>query len=328
MSRESNANLNDFPAKIPPNARMMSNDGISGLHHVTAIAGDAQRNVEFYTNVLGLRLVKRTVNFDDPGTYHLYYGDEAGTPGTILTFFPWAGIPKGNRGTGEVAATAYAIPVGAVDPWMDRLARNSVAAELAGERFGETVIRLADPDGMAIELIASESDEAADATAVRGFHSVTGALEGTERTAELLTNVMGYRSIGQERDRFRFATGTGAGIGERLDLVCRPEGHRGRSGAGSVHHVAFRVADDTAQLAWRERLLGQGFNVSPVMDRDYFHSIYFREPGGILFEIATDPPGFTVDEPLADLGRGIKLPAWLEPRRGQIEAALPPLSLP
>lgn len=311
---------------------------ITGLHHVTAIAGDPQRNLDFYVGVLGLRLVKRTVNFDDPGTYHFYFGDASGTPGTILTFFPWQGLPPGHRGTGEVQSTAFAIPAGSVDYWLDRLRSQRVPAErIRPARFGEETIRFADPDGMDLELIAAaappetapwDAGPVPAEHALRGFHSVTGALEGYERTANLLTEVMGYRQTAQEGNRFRFAIGEGRAPGGTLDLLCQPDRHRGRSGAGSVHHIAFRTPDGGHQAAWRRRLVELGFNVSPVMDRDYFHSIYFREPGGILFEIATEPPGFTVDEPLDELGRSLKLPPWLEPQRERIAALLPAIHLP
>ncbi len=310
---------------------------ITGLHHVTAIAGDPQRNLDFYAGVLGLRLVKRTVNFDDPGTYHFYFGDAAGSPGTILTFFPWAGIPRGTRGTGEVEATVFAIPVNSGSYWMDRLKANQVMAECLPVRFGEEVIRFSDPDGMGLELVALASPPEVTVwedggipaeSAIRGFQGVTGALEGYERTAKLLTEVMGYRLISQEQNRFRFTIGDGNVPGQTMDLVCMPDSHRGRLGSGSVHHIAFRTPDDAQQAGWRERLVELGYNVSPVMDRDYFHSIYFREPGGILFEIATDPPGFTVDETVQELGQNLKLPKWIEPQRERLIEILPPITLP
>ncbi len=310
---------------------------ISGLHHVTAIAGDPQRNLDFYAGVLGLRLVKRTVNFDDPGTYHFYFGDAMGSPGTILTFFPWAGVPRGTRGTGEVQATSFAVPASSVSFWIDRLRASHVAAERATERFGEEVVRFADPDGMGLELIATtplpkvapwDKSGIPEEFAIRGLHSVTGALEGYERTAALLTDVLGYRLHSQDQNRFRFAIGDGKDPGQILDLLCTPDNHRGRSGAGSVHHIAFRAPDDVQQLAWRERLVDLGYNVSPVMDRDYFHSIYFREPGGILFEIATDPPGFALDESIDELGRNLKLPKWAESQRDRLLQILPVITVP
>lgn len=310
---------------------------ISGLHHVTAIAGDPQRNLDFYVGVLGLRLVKRTINFDDPGSYHFYFGDGGGTPGTILTFFPWPGARLGGRGTGEVAATAFVIPSNSVSYWLERLKQNQVSAEQAPERFREEVIRFSDPDGMPLELItatpSAEVQPWADSTvptehSLRGFHSVSAALEGYERTSKLLTDLFGYEHVNESGNRFRFVAQGETGAGKVIDLLCIPDGRRASSGAGSVHHIAFRAKDDAEQLAWREKIVSLGYNVSPVMDRTYFHSIYFREPGGILFEIATDPPGFTDDEKLEELGNNLQLPPWMEKARAQIEGILPPITLP
>jgi catechol 2,3-dioxygenase-like lactoylglutathione lyase family enzyme len=310
---------------------------ISGLHHVTAIAGDPQRNLNFYVGLLGLRLVKRTINFDDPGSYHFYFGDARGTPGTILTFFPWPGAQRGTQGKGEVAATAFAISPASVGYWVDRLNQNHIAVEREPDRFGEEVVRFADPDGMPIELTATTPTAAVepwgDGTvpvehALRGFHNVSAALEGYERTAKLLTEAFGYRLVKESGNRFRFAAQGEDGAGKLIDLLCIPDGRRGSGGAGSVHHIAFRAKDDAEQLAWREKIVGLGFNVSPVMDRTYFHSIYFREPGGILFEIATDPPGFTADETLDELGNNLRLPPWMESARAQIEQVLVPITLP
>jgi glyoxalase family protein len=310
---------------------------ITGLHHVTAIATDPQRNVDFYVGLLGLRLVKRTANFDDPGTYHFYFGDARGTPGTLLTFFPWPDARRGARGTGEVAATAFVIPAASMGYWLDRLGVNHVTAERGPERFGQEVIRLADPDGMPLELIAAQPAAAVQPWAgstvpaehlLGGFHSVSAALEGYERTAKLLTEAFGYTLVEEAGNRFRFAAPGEDGPGKLIDLLCMPDRRRTSGGAGSVHHIAFRAKDDAEQRAWREQLVGMGFNVSPVMDRTYFHSIYFREPGGILFEIATDPPGFTADETLEDLGDNLRLPPWMERARAQIEAILPPITLP
>ncbi|HEY2953938.1 MAG TPA: ring-cleaving dioxygenase [Candidatus Eisenbacteria bacterium] len=307
-----------------------------GLHHVTAICADPQANVDFYASLLGLRLVKRTVNFDDPATYHLYYGDEVGRPGTILTFFPWPGAPRGSRGTGQVTATAFAVPPGSLEWWMDRLARSAAGHEAIEERFGERVLPLRDRDDLAIELV--EVREAADrpwweggpvpaAYALRGFHGVTLTLEGYERTAALLSDGMGLAPAGQQENRFRFAAAR-PGAGATVDLVCAPDLRAGRVPAGTVHHVAFRCASDEEQAAWRRQLAGAGMNVTPVLDRQYFRSIYFREPGHVLFEIATDPPGFTRDEAQEALGSALKLPPWLEPRRAYIEDRLPRLRVP
>src|SRR5215831_11593970 len=314
----------------------MSNK-IRGLHHVTAIASDPQRNLDFYVGLLGLRFVKRTVNFDDPGTYHFYLGDQRGTPGTILTFFPWPGVRRGIRGTGQIEATAFSISRDSVRYWLERLKQYHVAAERTSPRFGEEVIRFADPDGLLLELIASSSSTRVETWpdspiaaehALRGFHSVSAELEGYEKTARLLTDSFGYELIEQSGNRFRFASPDDTSLGRIIDLLCQPDTAMGRVAAGSVHHIAFRAKDDAEQLEWREHLVDLGYNVTPVIDRVYFHSIYFREPGGILFEIATDPPGFTLDEDLNQLGESLRLPPWLESSRAQIEKVLPPIAPP
>jgi glyoxalase family protein len=310
---------------------------IHGIHHVTAIAGDPQGNLDFYVGLLGLRLVKRTINFDDPGTYHFYFGDAVGTPGTILTFFPWPGAHRGLRGAGEVESTAFSIPAGSVGYWLERLREYHVSAERMPARFGEEVIRLADTDGMMLELIASNpGDETRPwiegpvpvEHSIRGIHSVSAALDHHENTASLLTETFGYRLVQEMGNRFRFAAPGEAGTGKVIDLLWRPESPSGRLGAGSVHHIAFRVSDDAQQKAWREKIVNLGYGVSPVMDRVYFHSIYFREPGGILFEIATDPPGFVTDETVNELGTVLRLPPWMEKARPQIEDTLPKIAIP
>src|SRR2546422_8395315 len=320
---------------------------ISGLHHVTAIANDPQRNLDFYIGLLGLRLVKRTVNFDDPGTYHFYFGDARGTPGTILTFFPWPGARRGHRGVGQIEATAFVISPESVGYWLDRFKEQHVTAEKTGTRFGEDVIRFADPDGLLLELVASPVGAGVSPVnarrfaieswtnspvpaehSIRGFHSVSAALEGYERTAKLLTDSFGYRLVNQSNNRFRLASQNETAAGRLVDLLCMPEANPGRVAAGSVHHIAFRARDGEEQRRWREHLVALGYNVTPVIDRVYFHSIYFREPGGILFEIATDPPGFTLDEDLNQLGESLQLPPWLESSRSQIEKGLPPIAPP
>ncbi|MEP7009149.1 MAG: ring-cleaving dioxygenase [Acidobacteriota bacterium] len=324
----------------------MTKTPIEGIHHVTAIASDAQANVDFYVGLLGLRLVKRTVNFDDPGTYHLYYGDEAGTPGSILTFFPWAHAVRGTRGVGQTSATAFSVPEGSLGFWRDRLAgQNVLAAEPADRLERESVLTLFDPDGMKLELIAHPGAEdrapwagsgIPERAAIRGFHSVTLTEKSLGPTTGLLTEAMGFHRVVSEGDagegdgggnRSRYAIGAG-GAGAQIDLLEEPSGSHGRVAAGSVHHVAFRVEDDAAQRAWLADLAERGLHVTPVQDRQYFHSIYYREPGGVLFELATDPPGFTFDEPLASLGSALKLPPWLEAARPRIEAALPKLQVP
>jgi glyoxalase family protein len=309
---------------------------IKGLHHVTALAGDPQGNVDFYVGVLGLRLVKRTVNFDDPGTWHLYYGDETGSPGSILTFFPWPGAPRGRRGTGQTTETAFAVPPGSLDWWIDRLAAQAAAFDAVEQRFGDNCLPFYDPDGLKLELV-EQSDVAGrsywkdgpvpEAQAIRGFHSVTLTESGFERTADLLVSTMGFKAAGAEGSRYRYVSGTND-PGSIVDLICAPELRRGSVAVGTVHHIAFRSVSNADQLEWRERVAVAGIDVTPVMDRQYFHSIYFREPGGVLFEIATDPPGFGLDESPGELGSALRLPPWLEPHRGRIEERLLPIRSP
>jgi glyoxalase family protein len=319
----------------------MANDLLlSGLHHVTAICSDAQKNIDFYCGVLGLRLVKLTVNFDDPGSYHLYYGDELGRPGTVMTFFAWPGAPRGRIGPPQVTTTAFAVPMGSIEYWVERLKERGVAAERGGARFGEPVIGFSDPDGMALEIVAAvETTEpkgqawkggpVPEDKAIRGFHSVTISEEGYESTAKLLTDVMQFEALGSEQNRFRYrARASDGGLTGIVDLLCVPDARHGASGAGIVHHVAFRTPDDAQQKGWLERVIKAGRNASPVMDRSYFHSIYFREPGGVLFEIATNTPGFTADEAAETLGTHLKLPPWLEPHRKEIEQTVPAIKLP
>jgi glyoxalase family protein len=305
---------------------------LSGLHHVTAIASEPQKNLDFYSRFLGLRLVKRTVNFDDPGTYHFYFGNDTGAPGTLITFFPWPGARRGRAGTGQVNTTSFAIPVGSLGFWSDRGRSLGIEMSTGGERFGEPVLRLADPDGMELELIETEVSAGTPATApdippdcgISGVHSVTMAQEAKERTAELLERTLGFRFEGEERARFRYRL-AGSGF---LDVLCSPERARGSGGAGTVHHIALRTPEAEQQVHWRSVLVEKGFNVSPVMDRQYFESIYFREPGGVLFEIATDEPGFAIDEAPDELGSTLRLPPQYEASRPRIEAALPPIQVP
>jgi glyoxalase family protein len=308
---------------------------LPGIHHITAMASKPQANVDFYHNFLGQRLIKTTVNFDDPGTYHFYYGDEVGTPGTILTFFPWPHAARGRRGNGEVAASAYTICPESVDYWLARLAEHGVTPGEPQKRFGADVIPFQDPDGMIVELVVDESPAAIQPWAegpvpaehvLRGFHSATLWVAEVAGTADLLTKSMGYEFAGQEGSRYRFHA-AGSAAGSTLDLLERPGQPHGRLGAGSVHHIAFRTANDEEQQAYLTSLRQRGYGVSPVMDRQYFHSIYFRAPSGVLFEIATDPPGFTYDEPVAELGTHLKLPPWLEPSRAQIRQMLPAFEL-
>ena len=313
----------------------MDRGQILGIHHITAIAEDPQQNIDFYSGVLGLRLVKITVNFDDPGSYHLYYGDAVGHPGTILTFFAWPGARRGRRGNSQVTSTSFAVRRGSTPFWMDRFAMKGIAFEPAIERFGTQVITFFDGDGLQLELIESPNADARYAWeeetdvpaefAIRGFHSATLCEMGYERTADLLTKTMGFHLLGQEQNRFRYEL-DGEGPGKTVDVVCMPEGAEGRVAVGTVHHIAWRTADDAQQREWLTELNSLGYDLSPVMDRIYFHSIYYREPGGILFEIATDPPGFTFDESRETLGSSLKLPPWLEPHRSRIKAMLPAIS--
>jgi len=310
-----------------------SNRNIPGIHHVTAIAGDPQANVDFYTRVLGLRLVKLTVNFDEPGTYHLYFGDGTGQPGTILTFFPWPGGRRGRRGNGQVAVTSFSIPQDAIGYWQERLQRHGVTMGQLQNRFDEEVLPFLDPDRMQIELVAHEGAEryapwedglVPTEAAIRGFHGVTLWEKDLGPSAALLTDILGFRSAGEQNRRYRFEANAGE-PGSVVDVIHLHQGETGWGGTGTVHHVAWRTADDEQQQAWRQEIADHGFRVTPVMDRQYFRSIYFREPGGVLFEIATDPPGFTRDEVPAKLGTQLKLPPWLEPQRDQIEQSLPKL---
>ncbi len=307
--------------------------GTSGIHHVTAISGGPQRNVDFYAGVLGTRLVKRTVNFDDPGTYHLYYGDGAAAPGTIMTFFPWEGAPRGRVGSGQVVTTAYSIPATSLGYWTERLVENGVRFEKPRDRFGETVLAFKDPDGLRLEIVAADDRREGyegptpAGHSIRGFHHAALAARNAEATIKLMTDHLGFQKIDEGENRTRLAAGDG-GPGNLVDVMDATGFPRGNTGVGTVHHIAFRVPDEEAQLSVREEVAGLGYDVTPVLDRNYFRSIYFREPGGVLFEIATDPPGFAADEDPAHLGEELRLPPWLEERRSEIEDVLTPLHVP
>jgi glyoxalase family protein len=310
------------------------NASLPGIHHVTAVTADAQKNIDFYCGLLGLRLVKLTVNFDDPQSYHLYYGDERGSPGTIMTFFAWPGAPRGRIGPPQVTVTSFATHAGALAFWSERLREHQVAIDCESNHFGEPVLSFTDPDGMKLAIVGVSKIGGQTATgdlprerALHGFHSVTICEEGYEKTARLLTDVMSFRLESSEGNRFRYRSSVGT-LASVVDLVCSPDARHGALGAGIVHHVAFRTPDDANQQSWRHELVRLGYNVSPVMDRTYFHSIYFREPGGVLFEIATDKPGFAVDEPADALGTSLKLPVQYEPYRSQLDKLLPKLRLP
>lgn len=305
---------------------------ITGIHHVTAIASNARANLDFYNRVLGLRLVKKTINFDDPQTYHFYFGDPTGRPGTILTFFPITRAFQGEQGTGQATVTALSVPPGALAYWQERMNDLTVPTD-SGTDFGEPALLLRDPDGLLLELIETPQAGPGDAWAegpipveyaIRGVHHVLLQETRYAPTVELLTETMGFRLVESQGDRHRFAIGEG-GPGAYLDILVTPEGKPGREAAGTVHHIAFRTDDAESQLGWRETLVRLGYGVSPVKDRKYFTSVYYREPGGVLFELATDGPGFAADEPLEALGTTLKLPQWLEAARSQIERRLPAL---
>ncbi|MEM9997895.1 MAG: ring-cleaving dioxygenase [Bacteroidota bacterium] len=313
---------------------------ILGLHHVTALAGPPQRNVDFHVGTLGLRLVKRTVNFDAPEVYHLYYGDRVGSPGSILTFFPFPMAAAGSFGVGETIATAFAVPPRAIDGWMAHFADLAVDFDAPMERFGQRVLAFRDADGMPFELLETPglTSEPGDAervwtdgpvdaeAAIRRFHSVTLLVDRPTDTARILTDVFGYEEGATEDRRTRFSV---AGEGAvHIDLLAPAQvTPRGRSGHGTTHHIAFRTPDDETQATVREQLMSLGLGVTTVQDRNYFRSIYFREPSGVLFEVATDPPGFLIDEDLETLGSALKLPPQYEPRRAQLEASLPALQV-
>jgi glyoxalase family protein len=308
-------------------------EGILGLHHITAIAGNAQRNFDFYTRVLGLRLVKKTVNFDDPGTYHFYYGSEVGAPGTILTFFPWEGVQAGYAGTGTASEIGYSVPTGSLDFWTERFKQFNVKQGNAGERFGELYLPFQDPDGLNLSLIVPktaddrkpwETGDVTAQTATKGFHSITLTERDIKGTVAILTDIFGYRLLEQDGNRYRFVTDavSNAAI---VDIIEAPDEKRGVVAGGTNHHVAFRVANDEILMQFREKIAAKGYNITPKIDRNYFFSLYFREPGGVLFEVASDNPGFAADEAVADLGKNLKLPAQYEAMRKDIEKALPVL---
>jgi glyoxalase family protein len=306
---------------------------ISGIHHITAIAESAKRNLDFYSKVLGLRLVKKTVNFDDPGTYHFYFGDATGTPGSILTFFPWEGIVPGRRGAGMATEIGYSVPEHSFDFWMRRFDQYNIIYNKPSEKFGEPYLTFLDPDGLKLELIVPstkderipyETDEVKASSATRGFHNITLTLGSIKGTAEVLTDIFGYGLETTQVNRFRFRTDAiqHAAV---VDLVEVPGEKKGHVAGGTVHHVAFRVKDEDTLMTFREKVLEKGLDITGKIDRNYFYSLYFREPGGVLFEIATDNPGFTVDETVAELGTHLKLPSRYESRREEILRTLPEL---
>ncbi len=302
---------------------------INGLHHITALASDAQKNFDFYAGLLGMRMVKKTVNFDAPEVYHLYYGNEQGSPGTIMTFFPYQGIPRGRKGKGQLTVTSFSVNKGALEYWLRRFDKFGVVYEDPHERFeDEIVVYFEDSDGLGLELVFNERDLRPPFTygniplefSIRGFYGITLAEEGYEKTAALLTTQMDHTLIEEKGNRFRYAPHHEPGA--YVDILCSPDMLQGLPGAGTIHHVAFATKDDETQVQVREKLAKAGLNVTPVIDREYFHSVYFREPGGVLFEIATLPPGFAIDEDPAHLGEALKLPPWYEKHRSIIEKEL------
>ncbi|NHM32856.1 VOC family protein [Neobacillus terrae] len=302
-----------------------------GIHHITAIVGHPQENVDFYAGVLGLRLVKKTVNFDDPGTYHLYFGNESGKPGTIITFFPWAGAQQGTIGDGQVGVTSYVVPIAATDFWEKRLEKFQIPYSKM-ERFGEQYLEFDDPHGLHLEIVEREEGDAntwcfGEITpdfAIKGFGGATLLSSQPDKTADLLNKVMGLELIGEEGDFTRYRST--AEIGNIIDLKLTPIG-RGRMGVGTVHHIAWRASDNHDQLDWKNHIETNGYRVTPVRDRNYFNAVYFREHGEILFEIATDPPGFTHDESKETMGTNLMLPVQFEPHRRQLERTLIPIEV-
>jgi predicted esterase/catechol 2,3-dioxygenase-like lactoylglutathione lyase family enzyme len=310
---------------------------VLGIHHVTAIASDPQRNLDFYTGVLGMRLVKRTVNFDDPQTYHLYYGDEQGSPGTIMTFFPWPGARRGRQGVGQVAVTSFAVSPAALGFWVQRLLQHGVEyrgpskQNVAGAR--EQTIAFTDPDGTMLEIVATDAaDERPGRDApgiqaehsIRGFHGVTLWVADGAQTADVLTKTLGFRGVAELETAHRFEVAAG-GPGAIVNVRSIGNFVSAAGGAGTVHHVAFAVPDDDTELRLREDVRTAGLDPTAVLDRNYFHSVYFREPGGVLYELATTLPGFAIDEPMEHLGEELRLPPQYEPRRAELEAVLPPI---
>jgi glyoxalase family protein len=314
---------------------------VLGLHHVTAIVGDPQRNIDFYAGMLGLRLVKRTINFDDPETYHFYFGDEAGTPGSLITFFPWPGAQRAHQGSGQVAVTSFAIVPRAIAFWVERLLRYNIGYQGPVKRESgsgvEQVLSFKDHDGLMLEIVGHPGAESrrgwagakglgAD-DAIRGVHGVTVWVEKSEPTGHTLVETLGFRELREDDNTRRYEAGAG-GSGTFVDVREVGGFGRGGEGVGTVHHVAFAVEDDAAQAAMRERVARAGLIVTPVRDRNYFRSIYFREPGHVLYELATTGPGFAIDEAPDQLGESLRLPSQYEPRRAELMLTLPPIHYP
>lgn len=311
----------------------MSKQLVTGIHHITALADDAQKNVDFYAGILGLRMVKRTINFDAPNVYHLYYGNETGSPGTIMTFFPYKGLAPGRHGKGQMTVTSFSVPATSLDYWLKRLRKFNINHTEPQQRFDDEVfVYFEDVHGLGLELVFNKGDQRSGFSygqipqeyAVKGFYGAVLSEEGYELTASLLEG-MDHKLIAEKGNRIRYSASGVAG--DFVDILWAPDTVRGLGGSGTIHHIAFATPDDTTQLEAREKLLSKGHQVTPVMDRQYFHSIYFREPGGVLFEIATNPPGFAIDESVARLGEELKLPPWYESSREKIEKGLDPIKL-
>ncbi len=309
-------------------------NSILGIHHITAIAGDPQRNYNFYTKVLGLRMVKRTVNFDDPKTYHFYFGDGNGTPGGILTFFPWPRVRQGVNGAGMATEIGYSVPAGSLDFWKARFEKFNVSHGEVSEKFEEQFLPFQDPDGLNLEMIVSKTNdnrkpwvtaEVKEEVATKGFHNITLTLNDIEATAAILTDIFGYKFLGQEDNLHRFKTDA-IETAAIVDLHEKPQVAAGLNAGGTNHHVAFRVKDEKTLMAYRVKVIRHGLDITEKIDRDYFFSLYFREPGGVLFEIATDNPGFATDETVEELGSSLQLPDRYKSSREQIEKVLPEIN--
>lgn len=302
---------------------------INGLHHVTGLASDAQKNLNFYAGILGLRLVKKTINFDASEIYHLYFGNQEGSPGTIMTFFPYPNLPRGRKGKGQLTVTSFSISEQSIDYWIKRLTHFSIYHRSPQKRFNEIYIYFEDGDGTGLELVANSQDQRPPFTygniplehSIKGFYGITLQEECYEKTAGLLVGQLDHHLVEEKGNRFRYSAS--GKPGDYIDIVCAPDCLKGLPGSGIIHHVAFSTPTDETQQEVRSKLIKAGLNLTPILNREYFHSIYFREPGGVLFEIATEPPGFSIDEPLQHLGESLKLPAWEEMNRAQIESNLP-----
>jgi glyoxalase family protein len=306
---------------------------VTGIHHVTALAGNPQKNIDFYAGILGLRLVKKTVNFDAPEVYHFYYGNETGQPGSILTFFPYGDIMKGRHGKGMLNTTTFSVPLSSLEYWEARLKKFNINYKQPQERFEEVFIYFEDEDGLGLELVFNDKDERKGFSygnipvenSIKGFYNVEIWEEGYERTAAILTQQLDHSLITEKGNRFRFAATNSPG--NYVDILCAPDSLKGLGGNGTVHHIAFATANKQTQEEVRTKIAQRMLNPTPILDRQYFTSIYFREPGGVLFEVATEEPGFAIDEDKAHLGESLKLPSWYEKHRKIIEEAVTPVTL-